>query len=108
MARDGTGPDDRDLHGEVVNVYRLETRQRGHLRAALDLEDAHGVGRTDLFVGFRVFDGNVVHGARAVRALRAELDRFLYDRHHAEAEEIDFHDAEILAVILVPLADAAV
>ena len=40
----GPGPDERDLHGEVVEVLRPRLQQALHLRAALDLEDADGVG----------------------------------------------------------------
>src|SRR5205814_6854418 len=38
-----SGPDDRDLHHDVVEAGRPHARQRGHLRARLDLEDADGV-----------------------------------------------------------------
>jgi hypothetical protein len=37
-------PDDRHLHDDVVEHHRLQARQRRHLRARLDLEDANRVG----------------------------------------------------------------
>ncbi len=40
VALDGTGPDDRDLHDEVVVGSRLQPRQHRHLRTAFDLEGA--------------------------------------------------------------------
>ncbi len=40
VALDGAGPHDRDLDDEVVEFLRLEARQHGHLRPALDLEHA--------------------------------------------------------------------
>ena len=38
-------------------------------------------------------------------AFAAKLEGILHHRHHAEAEQIDFHDAEIFAIVLVPLRD---
>ena len=40
-------------------------------------------------------------------AVGAKFERILQDGHHAEPEEIDLHDAEVFAVVLVPLADTA-
>ena len=39
--------------------------------------------------------------------LRDEFEAIFEDGHHAEAEEIDFDEAEIGAVFLVPLHDGA-
>ncbi len=44
FAHDGAGPDDRHLHHDVVKAARHHARQRRHLRAALHLEHADGVG----------------------------------------------------------------
>ncbi len=57
LADDGPGTDDRDLHDEVVELRRLQTRQRRHLRARLHLEHADGVGLTEHAV-----DGGIVLG----------------------------------------------
>jgi len=109
VAGDRAGADDGDLHGEVVEVAGQEAGKRGHLGAALDLEDAHGVGGADFFVGERIVGRDVAEGADAgVAAGDAELDGVLHRGHHAEAEEVDFDDAEIFAVVFVPLADTAV
>ena len=43
VALDRAGPDDRDLHHQVVQVGRLRLGQRLHLGPALDLEDADRV-----------------------------------------------------------------
>ncbi len=40
-------------------------------------------------------------------AVVAEFEGILEGSHHAEAEEIDFDDAEVCAVVLVPLGDDA-
>ena len=47
---DWAGPDERDLHHEVVEGAWPEARQGVHLRAALHLEDAHGVGSAEVVV----------------------------------------------------------
>ena len=59
-ALDRPGPHDRHLHHQVVVAARLQTRQHAHLRPALDLEDAHGVGLADHFVGGLVVLGRDV------------------------------------------------
>ena len=49
-ALDRPGPDERDLDRQVVEVLRPRAQQALHLRAALDLEVADGVGALDLGV----------------------------------------------------------
>ena len=38
VALDRPWPDDRDFDHDIVKTFRLHPRQRGHLRAAFDLE----------------------------------------------------------------------
>ena len=52
------------------------------------------------------FSGNCARSTGRPRR-RGQLHRILDDRHHAEAEEIDLDDAEVLAIVLVPLRDDA-
>src|SRR5918993_79928 len=44
LADDGSGSDDRDLNDDVVEASRAQARERGHLRAALHLEEPDRVG----------------------------------------------------------------
>ncbi len=44
LAHDRPRPDDGDLHHDVVKLLWPQARQRRHLRAALHLEHADGVG----------------------------------------------------------------
>ena len=106
IALNGAGADDGNLDDEVVKIFRLEARQGGHLRAAFDLEDADGVGFAQHGEGFGVVlrQGGEIDGM-AARA--GQFHRVLQDGHHAQAEQIDFDDTEIFAVILVPLSDDA-
>ena len=46
-ALDRAGPHDRDLDHQVVEGLGAQARQHRHLRAALDLKDAHRVGAAD-------------------------------------------------------------
>jgi hypothetical protein len=57
-ALDRTRADDRDLDHEVVVGARLQARQHAHLRPALDLEHADGVGAADHVVGGGVAVGH--------------------------------------------------
>ena len=81
--------------------------RRRHLRAALDLEHADGVGLVQHFVDALV----VLRQMREIDVdafVRAdERDHFLDRREHAEAEEIDLDDAEVRAIVFVPLDDDA-
>ena len=94
---------DRDLDDEVIEVLRLRTANRLHLRAALDLKDADGVGRTDRLEGLCV----VERDAREVDAFTAHARDFLHAalnrREHPQAEQVDLQEASIGARVLVPL-----
>ena len=132
---DRPGPDDRHLHDDVVEAGGLETRQRRHLRARFDLKHAdrvrlaqHAIDRRDRSAADardrrhddltqnsrnsqRIFSKEC-SASSAVSALIVVLavdqrERILNDRHHPEAEEIDFDDAHVGAVVLVPLHDDA-
>ena len=46
-AGDRPRPDNTDFHHQIVEVPWLETRQHCHLRATLDLKNAHRVAFTD-------------------------------------------------------------
>ena len=83
LPHDGPGADDRHLHHEVVEVVGLHARQGRHLRAALHLEEAHGVG---LAAASRRPWGS--SGGRWARSTSTpccgeQLDRVLERRHHA-------------------------
>ncbi len=52
-----SGPYNGDLHDEIVKASRLQARQHRHLRPALDLEDADGIGRAD-----HVIDNGILRG----------------------------------------------
>ena len=105
--RIGPGPHDRDLDREVVERLGPRAAQRLHLRAALDLEDAHRVGRLDRRVGRRVVEGD----AREVDALAARardlLDAALDAGQHPQPEQVDLQEARVRAGVLVPLAQLA-
>ena len=55
LADDGAGPDDGHLHHKVVETLGIVARQGGHLRAALHLEHAHGVGLLQRAIDLVVF-----------------------------------------------------
>ncbi len=106
LPHDRPGPDDRDLDHEVVEVVGLHARQGRHLRAALDLEEAHGVGLLEHGVDLGVV-GRQVGKVELDPLVGEEVDRVLEGRHHPEAQEVDLHDPEVGAVLLVPLDDHA-
>ena len=106
-ALDGAGADEGDLDHEVVEGAGLEPGQRGHLGPALHLEHADGVGRAE-----HVVDGVVLGdvGQVDLEAVGAghEVDRAVQGGEHAEAEQVELHQAGRRAVVLVPLEHGAV
>ena len=107
IALNWAGSDDRHFNDDVVKTFRPQPRQSGHLRPALNLKDADGVGSLHHFKSFGIIFGDVSQIERP-SSFTAEFKRILHDRHHAESKEVDLHDAEIFAIILVPLRhDAA-
>jgi hypothetical protein len=106
VADDGAGPDDGDLDRDVVEGLGLHDGKGGHLRAGLDLEGADGVGLAKEGKGGGVVFGDLGEVDRA-SALGAQVEGVFHGSEHAEAEKVDFDDAEIGAVVLVPLHDGA-
>ena len=105
VALDRARPDDRHLHDEVVEVLRPRLRERLHLRPALDLEDAHGVGRLEHLEHL----GDVLGQAVKVEADRAvvldELERLVHRGEHPEPQQVELDELERLDVALVELDD---
>ena len=89
-------PDDGHLHDEIVEAFRVIARQRGHLRAALDLEHAHRVGLLQHAVDFLVLRQlRQVHALAVV--LGNQFQAILEDGHHAQPQQVHFDNAEVRA-----------
>jgi hypothetical protein len=93
---------DRDFNHDIVKTFRLQSRQRRHLSPTFDLENSDGVGRLHHLESFGVVLRNVSQIEWAA-TFTTKLKRILHYRHHAEPKQIDFHNAEVFAIILVPL-----
>ena len=59
-ALDGAGAHKRHFDDQIVKAARFETRQHGHLRARLDLEDADGIGAAEHGVHLRILARDVL------------------------------------------------
>ena len=103
VALDRAGANDRDLDDQVVEGARLDPREHGHLRPALDLENAEGVGLADHRIGARILgrDGGEVEVDPLVRPQKVQPP--LHAAHHAQRETIDLHEFQRVDVVLVPL-----
>ena len=105
-ALDRPGPDERDLHHQVVEVLGPQAGQRGHLRPALHLEHADRVGRAEQRVDLGLLgDGGEIHLDLLV--LADQVDREVQHREHPEPEQVELHEARRRAVVLVPLQHRA-
>ena len=104
-ALDRPRPDQRHLHGHVVEVFRPRARQHLHLRPALDLEDAGRLGAVDRPVGLFV----VERDPREVEPLPLGhlefVDAALDRGEHPQPEQVDLEEAGVRAGVLVPLND---
>ena len=102
VALDRAGSDNGDLDDHIVKTFRFQARQGRHLGAAFDLKNTDGVGFLHHLKRGRIVLRNMGQIERTP-AFAAQFKRVLHDGHHAQAEQIDFHDAEIFTVVLVPL-----
>jgi hypothetical protein len=53
---------DADFDNQIIKILRLESRQHGHLRSALDLKHAHRVALTDHIEYRRILRRNRRYG----------------------------------------------
>src|SRR5438477_634547 len=90
VALDRARTDDSDFNHDIVKTFRFQSRQRRHLRATFDLENADGVSRLHHLKSFGVVLWNVSEIERAA-AFPTKLKRILHHRHHAKTEEIAVH-----------------
>ena len=99
---------DANLYDEVVVVRRLQARQHGHLRAALDLKQPDGIACPDHLEGRAV-----VGRYRRQRVIRVVVarDQIRAAMHHvqcAQAEQVHLEQPQFLDVVLIPLDDGSV
>ena len=107
LALDRAGPDERHLHGEVVDRLRPGAQQALHLGARLDLEDADRVRVLDLAEHRLVVERDAREVDRRPVQARDLLDAVLDRGQHPEPEQVDLEEAGVGARVLVPLAELA-
>ncbi len=107
-AGDRPGPDDAHLDHDVVPDLRPQPRQHRHLRAALELEDAHRVAAPDHPEYRRVVVGDRRHGEVDAAVLFEQSERVVEMGERAQPQQIDLEEVHVLHVVLVPLDDGAV
>ena len=107
LAHDGPRANDGDLYDEIVETTGFQAGQGGHLRPAFDLEDPHRIRLAEHRVGVGIVRGQVGEVECAPLVALDQGQGFLQGGQHAEPEKVDLDDAEIRAVLLVPLHDAS-
>ncbi len=107
-ALDRAGPDQRDLHHQVVEGAGLEPGQGGHLGSRFDLEDTDRVGPLQHLVDRRFLQ--IQCGEIDVDPLvpMHQVDRVVQGGEHAEAKQVEFDQPHRRAIVLVPLQDRAI
>ncbi len=106
-ALDGSRPHDGHLHHQVVQLARAQARQHAHLRAALDLEHAHGVGPADHVVGGGVFARDLGQAPALAAQGGVGVQAAAQRAQHAEREHVHLQQLHLVQVVLVPLDDEA-
>ena len=102
LAHDRPWPNDGNLNNYVVELRRMVSGKRSHLRAALDLKHADSIGTLQHSVDVVIFRQlGQIHSVSVV--LRNQLETILENSHHAQTEQIHLDDAEIGTVFLIPL-----
>ena len=106
VALDGPGPDERHLDHQVVEAAGPDPGQGPHLGPALDLEDPDGVGRAQQVVDLGLlWQRTEIEGHPVVVSYQVDgpVQRF----EHAQPEEIELHQSNGRAIVLVPLQHGA-
>ncbi len=104
---DGAGPDQRDLHDDVVEPLGLRVQDRCDLRPALDLERADRLAAGDEVVRRLVVGRDAVHRRPVARAALDLVERVAHQRQGAESEEVELRHADEVEIVLVELDDRA-
>src|SRR3954465_10134457 len=108
LAHDGARANERHLYDNVVERYRMQSRQTGHLRATFYLEHADGIGLLQSREDFRIIGGKQRQIDLFAIVLRDQVEAILEHGHHAESQQIYFNDTHVGAIFLVPLHDDTV
>ena len=108
VALDRAGAHDRDLDDDVVERPRFQPRQHRHLRSGFDLKRADRIGLADHRVGVRILRRHVGQVHRQTPMLRQQIETAPHATQHAQPENIHFHEAQGVDVVLVPFDGLAV
>ena len=98
-----SGPEQGDLHGEIVEDLGLQLADQLHLTRRFDLEDAEGAGGADQFEGRRVVERDPVEVDGLARQPVVFLDGMGHGRLHPHTEDIELDQAHRVHVVLVEL-----
>ena len=81
----------------------MQPRQARHLRPALNLEHAHGIGLLQRAVNHGIVGRQLGQIDVFLICSRMSVDGLFQHRHHAQPEQIDLDDAHVGAIFFVPL-----
>jgi hypothetical protein len=95
------------LDHQVVEAGWLQARQHRHLGARFDLEHADRVGARDHRVSRRVLRRHVGQAEGPASPPGDGIEHATDGREHAQGEDIHFHQAQRVDVVLVPLDHGA-
>src|SRR5580704_3263588 len=93
LPHDWSGTNDGDLYHDVVKTFWLQAWQTRHLRPALDLKHANGVGFLQRGIHDRIVGRQVSEIDFLAMMVADELQRIFEHGHHSQTEQIYLDDA---------------
>ena len=85
----------------------LQPRQARHLRAALDLEHAYGIGLLQCVIHCGIIGRQFRQIHLFPVVIADQRNRIFQHRHHSQPQQVHLDDAHVGAIFLVPLHDDA-
>ena len=107
IADNRTGPNDRNLHDNVIKLLRPQSRETRHLRPTFDLKHANRVCLLQRWVNLWVVGWQMSQINFFTVIFANNLNRLFQHRHHSQTQQIDFDNSQIRAIFFVPLHDDA-
>src|SRR5262245_55353599 len=98
LAYDRAGPDQSHFHYEVIEIRRLQPRERRHLSATLHLEHADRVTSLQSLVDQWIILRKLAQIDFLTPMIPDQSEAIFEHRHHAEAKQVDLDNSHVGAV----------
>ena len=108
IALNGAGSHDGYLNDQIVKRARLQAGQHVHLRPAFHLKRAQTVALAQHVIDQRVFLGHRRQIKPPPVMRLNQIERLADAGQHAQRQHVDFQNAQLVNIVLVPFDETAV